>query len=1073
MKKFLGTVLSASLLSALITIPVQAAEFTVMSTTPADGEKMVSVIEDVVITFSQEVDAATLADGITVSGDKSYRIKKSKDKVTILFDSQLDYLTDYTIMLDEDLKALNGTALTPCTFTFKTEYDPIKTLFYEDFENGADSLANFTLGTEERAVTQEDGFYTIIEDPNDPHNHILQMTKPANGFSADFGYYPIFKGSSTWKWYTADYDLTFKEESTKVNFLMKGAGYGVLDASKQRDVIEHYMVNTNYTQVLSKRENAVAGNWNTFAHLQSAQSGKCSKSFPSDTTVAFTGSANKSKISYTFAGVTTSKLQSNGTDVDVMYTVAGASGIAATQGTATVDNIVVTDTGWYPSVAQRKNITDTVVMGFNTALTAGSLGKDSITVTTLDGEKIPVTVTLKTDYPRNVTITLLESTPNTTYIVKVPVDSVKTGNPDPGVVQGLSNDKIFTIKTAYEDFSAEQTTPADNETNVNVNSAVTVKFSKAVNFDTLTDNITITNAPSFTIQQIDEQTAQIIFDSNLNYSTEYTVELSDAILSEDGSGLTSYSFKFTTQASNFGLACEADGKSDIAVIDDIILNFNEDIDWNTMNNSNITVTPNAEFSVLKVDEQTAKIAFKDALQYFTDYKITVGSNVISAGGVPVSQKVITFKTAPDMGKALFYENFDGEAQAAYDRFEEAGSANRHESENFSVEDGAMKLPSWYSGSTNQAEKTMPLIKGSQEWKNYEVQFDSKIPSLRDISTGVGASVSVGMRYGTYGSVTSYIEALYADSLNNGIIDARVYRNGQGSTTDPYVQVTGVESGTYDWTHTKVSIEGIQNSAKVNYELTVDGNTYRESFDSAAKPSDFKEAYIITNGGVIFSTTANTRASYVDNILVNDLDFYFTIDKVKNNDGTIVMNFNKPLNMATAKDYIKVYDENAEPIDAALTVGENKVTVKIDNPESGMVYRVTALKDLQSTTGERMICDRYTDVSVLLDFAVMNLDIKSGTDSIKNVTENAEIYGSCGVYYDGQETKTVTLILAVYDENGVLYSVKFNKQNISNGTTSMITEKITLPSDVQGYTASVFCWDDLANIKPVSSSYTIN
>ena len=41
-----------------------------------------------------------------------------------------------------------------------------------------------------------------------------------------------------------------------------------------------------------------------------------------------------------------------------------------------------------------------------------------------------------------------------------------------------------------------------------------------------------------------------------------------------------------------------------------------------------------------------------------------------------------------------------------------------------------------------------------------------------------------------------------------------------------------------------------------------------------------------------------------------------------------------------------------------------------------------------------------------------------------------------------------------------------------GMETFETAKYTLPSNVTGFTAQVFCWDDLVNIKPLSDSVVI-
>lgn len=1108
-KQILGTLLSVSMLSTMLTVPTSVvnaedATFTVTSTTPTDGAEMVSAIDDVVITFSNNVDKETVADGITVSGDETYQLVTKKNKVMVIFDTELSYLTDYTVTLDEDLLDVDGNALTPYEFSFKTEYNPITTLFYEDFEDGANSLAKFSHAGE--PVDGTEGFYEITEDPNDSTNHVLKMTKPSSWNS----YYPIIEGSQNWKWYTADYDLsflTFDSKVTtsrpKVNWIIKAGSNGILDSNTQRDILEQYAVNTSYSQILSKRENSQGGypytdinekeqtllNQDYFPHLLAAAAGAPKINTLKDVTVEFTGAGSNSKISYTYNGTTNSALgytifdEDNSTDTykvlkqessTYFTTQQGASGIYVSQGSAYIDNLVVTDTGYCPTfVTSRKNIEDGVIkLNFPVGLNEISTGSAELIKVTANGVEVDRTITHTNTPPRHLTITITDPQPYTEYEITVPQATFKTGSPSTTVYQNLSNDKVFTVKTPYVDtaLTVTGTTPAIGETDVAVASDVTINFSDAVNFDSLEGNITVDGAPAFEIEKVNDTTAKLVFAENLNYGKTYTVSISDAVTSAAGNEFAGYTFNFTTLSSTFAVSSTlpADGSRDISVLDDMTIIFNDDVDVDTLA-GNITVTPTADFDIVEVDGGI-KLAFKNALEYYTDYTVTLSGDISTVDGMPMSEKVITFKTAPDMGKALFYENFDGDEATAQARFTETGTPDTDHDEKFYVENGVLKLKTWHSGATGQDNLTRATIIGSDAWGNYDINYDFKLPVPQN--TSLGPTHYLHIRQQDPNVVNRYVNIAVSDSSKAGIVSASIARESSGNGS-----YGSTESFSYDaskYFNAYLYFTGTKANAVVDYSLTgtdTDGNAVTKEINYDATTNGKAGGYVDAKGFVSFSAKSGTHL--IDNILVNDLDFTMSATGIKNNEGTVTLTFSKALDTTTVTDNIKVYDGDTEVAATVVAEGSTTVKVTVKNPVSGKVYTIKALTGLTNADGKALSNERTIEMSVKLDLTISNLAVKSNGSVVSALTGGAEIYGSADVEYLGTATQDVTLIIAVYDADGYLYAVKTNKVTLTEGTVDTLeTAKITLPTDITGYTASVFCWDDLVNIKPLSDSIVI-
>lgn len=1084
MKKILGTVLALSMMSSMVVMPVSAAEFTVTAVTPEDDARLVSVIDDVVITFSEDVDQATLADGIAVSGgEETYQLKKAKNKVTILFDKQLSYLTEYTVTLDEDLKDVNGNALTPYEFSFKTEYNPVTTLYYDDFEDGnAAALAKFTKGG--NPITEADGIYEVIEDTANADNHVLQMNPVSYS-----GYYPVFKGSNTWKWYTIDVDLKFGTPS-RLKWLIKGAGDGLLNTNYRRYVVTVKAVNnkTVNANMMREEKNFTNVGLTTFT-------GHPGNSFPAK--FEFTGDVGATKMKMTLKGNSNEDQVLEGSAFymtgDNQSTGLFNFKAGSEDGPVTVDNMVVTDTGWYPigyegstfvEEIERKNIEDTIKLYFYGSMT--DVASDTITVTDKEGNPVGFTKTVSTTSPAYIDIALDNPEPYTEYIVTIPQGAVKRANVNESTASQLSNDKVISFKTKYVDFGVKSTTPANNAEAVEIDSDITLEFTDAVDFDTLTDKtIIIENAPAFTVSKVDDKTAKLLFDDELDFGTTYTVTLTDSILSKNGVAIEAKTFSFATMASDFNVVSSypADKSRDISVLDDMTVEFKYDVDESTIEN-NITVTPEVEYDV-KVEDKTVKLVFADALEYYTDYTVAFAEGIKSTNGMPLTAKTITFKTVPDMGNTLFYENFDGDAAAAQARFTEIGSENRHTSENFHVSNGVLNIPSWYNAGTNQGEKTIPMITGSDVYGDFELDFDAKIPDLRDIATSLGSTLTVDLRYGMYNTAISSIKLKMGNitavpvgdnsgHTNNEFIAASLCRDNINAIpyfTTSTININDAET-TPQWMNSRIKFKGIKGTADIDFNLSGYGQEISASYDSATSSNKDKEAYVNGTGAIAFSTIANTRTTQLDNILVKDLGFGVTADSIKNTNGSVSLKFTETINPETVAENVKVYDGENE-VNAVVAGYDNVISVKVNNPESGKVYRVKISEGLKTMNGKSFPNERYIDFSCKLDLTIVNLNVMSGTEVVEALTGGQKIYGTCDVENIGAYSQEVTLVLAVYDENGALKSVKTDYVNLLKNTADTLkTAEITLPETVTDYSAAVFCWDNLININPLTDSVTV-
>ena len=98
-----------------------------------------SIIDDIEITFTDAINQET-AQSITVTGNNlpAYDVVTSEKGAKVVFAEGLPYNTEITLTIPAALQRADGIVMgKEQTYTFKTEYNPITTLFFEDFESAA------------------------------------------------------------------------------------------------------------------------------------------------------------------------------------------------------------------------------------------------------------------------------------------------------------------------------------------------------------------------------------------------------------------------------------------------------------------------------------------------------------------------------------------------------------------------------------------------------------------------------------------------------------------------------------------------------------------------------------------------------------------------------------------------------------------------------------------------------------------------------------------------------------------------------------------------------------------------
>ena len=917
---------------------VFANDFTVISTSPADETGAVSVLEDLTIEFSSEVDSSTInADNVIISGgNASFTVSMQSDTVAVLeFENALEFATTYTIELTSNITDTQQTPLTSIEVSFTTELNPITVIFQEDFNgNPAEALARFEQVGQMDPVGESYGIA----------NNALKITAASQHMNPVPDGYPaqnwesrpmlMIIGSENWADYEVEYDVN----------VSSARGYPTV-AVRFQDYHNYYRnyhraetVGTNGDGIFLSRivSNAstslttgIAGdlfNRGTYYHAKFSAIGSAFafESETKDGIKAISGSDS----TWASGGIAFSNMR-----YDVLY-----------------DNIVVYDRGFIFTPSLLKNTQDVITLNFNEAIDFNTVD-GNISVSDSNG---PVNFELYPNGLNGVDVQIVDMQFGTFYSI-----TVGDGITNSLGTKSLLNEKSFDIKTAQSvnTFAVESRYPENGATNV-------------------------------------------------------------------------------------------------SILEDATISFTNSVDKSTLTTSNISVSGNPTFSILSKSASSVTLSFDDGLDFNTTYTIQLTSDVRDVHGNPLPETTFYFATEKDTFNVLFAEDFNGDPVEALARFEQVGQMDPT-GESYGIANNALRItaaafhidpvPAGYP-SGNWESRPMIMIIGSENWTDYEVEYDVNVNADRGYPT-------VAVRFQDYHNYYRNYHRL--DTVQNGGDGMFLSRISDNASTSLATGITGDLFNRRTYYHAKFSAIGSEFAFESE---TKDGIKTVYGTDSTW-----------ASGGIAFS---NMRYEVLyDNIVVYDRGFMFEPAKIKNIREAITLNFNADVDFNTIQGNITVSNEYGA-VDTIITAnGSRGVNIAIVDPQPDTMYTVDVSKNIKRADGQAMTMDKTFKIKTELA-TVTNINIKSGGQIINSLTGGSSINATADAcYYLSTGEQEYTLILAVYDNNGYLYDISFEQETLTVGDVDPVpltTPSITLPGNVAGFKARAFVWDNIVNIKPLSS-----
>jgi hypothetical protein len=310
-----------------------------------------------------------------------------------------------------------------------------------------------------------------------------------------------------------------------------------------------------------------------------------------------------------------------------------------------------------------------VVVTFSEAMNATTINAATVTLTPTSGGSAVAAVVSYSSGPRTATINPSASlTSSTSYTV-----SVTTGAKDLAGNSVTAFSSAFTTAAPAADVTPPTVTnvsPTNAATGVAVSSDIVVTFSEPMNGATVTtSSFTLTptsgGSPVAAVVSYNSGagTATLNPSANLAFSTSYTVNVTSGATDVAGNALTGFSSSFTTSAPTgdvtpptVSIVAPANGATGVSTTLRVVIQFSEPMNLSTINNTTFTLSPQGGSPVPGfIDFHGSNIVSFDVSSPMitgTTYVVRVSSGAKDVAGNGVSPELTssftTAGTPPDV-----------------------------------------------------------------------------------------------------------------------------------------------------------------------------------------------------------------------------------------------------------------------------------------------------------------------------------------------------------------------------------------------------------------------------------------
>lgn len=449
----------------------------------------------------------------------------------------------------------------------------------------------------------------------------------------------------------------------------------------------------------------------------------------------------------------------------------------------------------------------------------------------------------------------------------------------------------------------------------------------------------------------------------------------------------------TSDLADVGRPVIKNGAYDVDVVEDYVINYKT---AETAANSVISVAgmnEGTDYTIVK-DGTTATIEFAKALDYQKVYRVTIDT------------MEYFFKTATD-GKTLFAEDFSMSNSLTRFNVEKLGVTDNMDFAQITA-DGKLMLKN-AGGADLQGRGYRLVTKNSDDWSNYELSLKSK-QTEADVQEAFYLREYYGIRrWANFSGCGNEFAAVHPKFDENGVVIGWIADDDlEGSWNQYHRPYISSEKMGNEYT-LKASIVGND----IEYAL-YDGDTFIQhtnGLNELVPVNENGKYYAVAdgkknNGGVAFSTNFSTTPTYLDDIVITDLNLAFLAKDVKNNNGKFTIEFTMPVDEATLS---AITVDGAESY-KLLSADKKTVTVALKNAADGR-YTVT-VGNVKAADGTGVTRAKSFDITVK----------NAAANYIRIAKENGKAVVSTNL---GEELANIgaKLYVAAYDADGRLADVK--------------------------------------------------
>lgn len=449
----------------------------------------------------------------------------------------------------------------------------------------------------------------------------------------------------------------------------------------------------------------------------------------------------------------------------------------------------------------------------------------------------------------------------------------------------------------------------------------------------------------------------------------------------------------TSDLADIGKPVIQNGAYDVDVVEDYVINYKT---AEKAAGSVIAVAGMSEgtdYTIVR-NGTTVTVEFAKALDYQTAYNVTIDG------------LEYFFKTATD-GKTLFAEDFSMPNALTRFNVEKLGVTDDMDFAQITA-DGKLMLKN-AGGADLQGRGYRLVTKNSDDWSNYELSLKSKQTETNVQEAFYLREYYAIRRWANFSGCGNEFAAVPPKFDENGVVIGWIADDDlEGSWNQYHRPYISSEKMGNEYT-LKASIVGND----IEYGL-YDGDTFIQHTNGngeAVPVNENGKYYAVAdgkknNGGVAFSTNFVTTPTYLDDIVITDLNLAFLAKDVKNNNGKFTIEFTMPVDESTL---------SAITVDGAdsyklLSADKKTVTVALKNAADGR-YTVT-VGDVKAADGTGVTRAKSFDITVKNAEANYIKVIKDGTKATISTNLGEELANAGARLY-----------AAAYDADGRLADVK--------------------------------------------------